>query len=415
MKKKFIILTAALTALFGSTVGAFASTSDTLNANQVCTGNITNEENSEKLITESSPEITESNQIIPDKAIISEVESYNNYDDEGQSGESERSQSEQTQSDIEQSSSESDNDEALTQYVDENQNKYLIYSDGEHYTGWYEMQPYGELYYDPENNGAAVTGCIREIDKKSYLFDSNGIAIKTFGTPLIDENKYWVKSDGSLGTGWLILGKWKLYFDPETYIARTVADGVTDIEGKSYLFNKDGIVQNFAGTTVIDGAKYWFSEDDASLKAGWLTLGSWKLYFDSETYEGAVGITNIDGKKYLFDSNGILKTSGTPSIDGKKYYIGADNTLQSGWQELGSRRMYIDPDTYEAVTGIKVIDGKKFIFDKNGLLVEGSGTFIVDGNKYAIDGNGNAITGWISLEDGKCILIRKQALLQSEL
>ena len=355
MKRKLIIFMTTSFMMLGCSVGVFASTSDTDSIN------ISNEKLNSK---EDSNELEETK--------ISAISSGQN-------------------------SLESEQNENFTQYIDENGNKYLLYSDGTHYMGWYDMQPYGELYYDPENDGVAITSRTEIIDGNAYLFDTNGLVIKKAGTPIINDEKYWVKEDGTLDNGWLILGNWKMYFDPETYQAKTVTDGVTDINGKKYLFNKDGVMQNYAGTTIIDGKKYWFSTDDASLKTGWLTLGNWKLYFDPETYQCATGITEINGKKYLFDSNGILQTSGTPIINGKKYYIGEDNTLQSGWISIGNRKIYIDSNTYEMAIGIKEVNGKKLIFDKNGLLVEGSGTFTVDGKKYAYDSNGNAITGWIKL------------------
>ncbi len=296
----------------------------------------------------------------------------------------------------------------LTQYVDENGSKYLLYPDGTHYTGWYNMEPFGELYFDPADDGRAVMGGVG-IDfeyGKAYLFDSNGIALKASGTPVINGNKYWVKSDGSLGSGWLYLGNWKMYFDTETYIARTASDGVTDINEKKYLFNSDGVMQNYAGTTVINGAKYWFSSDDASLKSGWLTLGSWKLYFDPETYKGAVGITKIDGKNYLFDSNGVLMTHGTPVVNGKKYYIADDNSLVSGWITSGGWTMYYYPETYEGARGVSDVEGKRYIFDSNGILIKGTGTFICNGKKYAYDSNGNALTGWVVLGKWKMFFDR---------
>lgn len=301
---------------------------------------------------------------------------------------------------IENAAHDNEEDEAvLTQYVDENGNKYLLYPDGTHYTGWYNMAPFGELYFDPLSDGCALKGGVGIVDEeeKVYLFDSNGIAIKTSGTPIVDGKKYWIKDDGSLGQGWLYLGKWKMYFDPQTYIARTASDGVTDIDGKKYLFNKDGVMQNYAGTTVIDGVKYWFSSDDASLKSGWLTLGSWKLYFDPETYKGAAGVTKIDGKSYLFDSNGVLITHGTPIVNGKKYYILEDNSLLSGWINSGSWTMYYYPETYEGARGVSKVEGKKYIFDSNGILIKGTGTFMYNGKKYAYDSNGNALTGWVRL------------------
>ena len=341
--------------------------------------------------------------------------------------------------------------------------KYMVNPDGTHVTGWYYMAPYGKLYLDPNDDGAAVTGVktIEENGKSNtYIFDSNGLLRDVSGTPEIDGVKYWIRPDGTLGSGWLYLGNWKMYFDPVTYKAYTVDEGLADIDGHKYLFNKDGVMQTFAGTTIVNGGKYWFAEE-GYLRSGWLDLGSWKLYFDPVTYQAATGISSINGKNYLFDGNGVLMTSGTPVYNGKKYYVKADNSLGTGWLQLGSWKfhfnetdfsadtgiseingkrymfndqgvmyfapggtpvingdkywfgndsslrtgwlnmgnwsMYFYPDTCKAATGVSSVEGKKLLFDKNGIRITGTGMFVVNGNKYYIGDDGNVVTGWVTI------------------
>ncbi len=295
---------------------------------------------------------------------------------------------------------ETKNEQPTQQLIDGK--KYMVNSDGTHVTGWYHMEPFGDLYLNPNDNGAAVTGIftIEENESKNtYLFDSNGIARKNSGTPNVDGKKYWIKENGTLGSGWLYLGNWKMYFDPESYSAKTIDDGIVDIDGQKYLFNSDGIIQAFAGTTVINGSKYWFSEE-GYLCSGWLTIGNWNLYFDPVTYKGAAGITQIDGSNYLFDNNGILKTSGTPVVNGKKYYIGADNTIQTGWLYLGNWKMYFDLTSYTAYTdndGVIDIDGYKYLFNSDGVMQTFAGTTIINGAKYWFSDEGYLKCGWLQL------------------
>ncbi len=292
----------------------------------------------------------------------------------------------------------------LHQEVDDAGNKYMVYDDGSHYTGWYNMEPFGWLYFNPENDGAANTGICQiteDGETKTYIFDDNGINLRTSGTPIIGGNKYWIKEDGSLGQGWLYLGNWKMYFDPSTFWARTASDKVVDIDGEKYLFNEDGVMQTFAGTTIVNGAKYWFS-DEGVLKCGWLVLGNWKLYFDTQTYEGATGVKEIDGKNYIFDKNGVNITGvGTFLSNGNKYYIDSNGSAVTGWVTIGNWKMYFDPETGAAATKVTKIDGKNYIFDKNGVNITGTGTFLSNGNKYYIDSNGSAVTGWATIGDWK--------------
>ncbi len=95
-----------------------------------------------------------------------------------------------------------------------------------------------------------------------------------------------------------------MYFNPNTGVA---AIGIVKIEGKDYLFDNNGVMQDYAGTTIINGKKYWFSTENASLKSGWLNLGNMKLYFDPTTYAAYTSIVaTIDGIIYEFDSNGCV-------------------------------------------------------------------------------------------------------------
>lgn len=239
--------------------------------------------------------------------------------------------------------------------------------------------------------------CI-QADGNAYVCDENGNRITKAGTPIINGDKYYVAPDGYLRTGWIYLTKWKMYFDPETYVAKV---GMSEIDGKMYLFNNNGVMQNYAGTTVIDGKKYWFSLDNASLKTGWLTLGNFQLYFDPETYVAATGVTEIDGKTYLFDSNGVWQSkAGTPIVNGKKYWVQTDGTLGSGWMYLTKWKMYFDPTTYEAKVGLNEINGKMYMFNSNGVMQNYAGTTVIDGKKYwfSLD-DASLKTGWLKLTD----------------
>lgn len=237
-------------------------------------------------------------------------------------------------------------------------------------------------------------------DGRAYVSDANGNRITTAGTPVINGKKYYVASDGYLRNGWLILGDWKMYFDKEDYAAKT---GMADIDEKRYLFNNDGVIQNFAGTTIVNGKKYWFSTDNASLKTGWLYLGDWKLYFDPETYEAKTGMADIGGKRYLFNSDGVMQNfAGTPVIDGKKYWFSTEGYLKSGWLYLKNWKLYFDPETYQAKVGMADIGGKRYLFNRDGVMQTYAGTTIIDGKKYWFSTDDASLkTGWLELGNMK--------------
>ena len=222
-------------------------------------------------------------------------------------------------------------------------------------------------------------GIIREIypsDRSGLFFEdgearlyNQGVRITDSGTPVVNGAKYFVLF-GVARTGWLHLGDWQMYFDPETYEA---AKGFTEIDGKMYLFNNDGVMQSFAGTPVINGEKYWFSTDNGSLRSGWLYLLNWKMYFDPVTYTAAVGFKEINGKTYLFNKDGVMQNyAGTPVINGNKYWFSTDDaSLKTGWLTLGKMKLYFNPDTFAALAnGTYVINGKQYTFNADGVLVK---------------------------------------------
>ena len=263
--------------------------------------------------------------------------------------------------------------------------KYWTNSDGSLNCGWLSLSGW-TLYFDPVTY-AARTG-LAEIGGKTYLFDANGVMQTGSGTPVIGGLKYWMNGDSSLNAGWLRFNGWQMYFDPVTYAART---GLTEIGGKTYMFDQNGVMQTTSGTPVINGSKYWINPD-GSLSCGWLNMGSWHMYFDPEDYTAAAGLTEIDGKTYLFDQNGLLQTgSGTPVIGGSKYWMNSDSSLNSGWLNMGSWHMYFDPQTFTAKTGLCQVDGVSYLFDSNGLLFEGPGYVTAGNSIYYVSAEG-AIT-----------------------
>ncbi len=106
------------------------------------------------------------------------------------------------------------------------------------------------------------------------------------------------------------------------------------------------------------------------------------MYFDpNDNGAAAVGITEVNGEKYIFDANGVvIEGNGTPIYDGKKYYL-VNSVITTGWLQLGSWKMYFDPENNGVgVTGLKTIEGKVYCFDGNG--------------DYDTSSNRNVCSGW---------------------
>ena len=236
-----------------------------------------------------------------------------------------------------------------------------------------------------------TTPGINIIEGIPYVCNENNIPYST-GTPVINGEKYFVQNYIAK-SGWLRLADWQMYFDPETYEAAT---GLSKIDGKAYLFDENGVEILKSRTEVINGKKYWF-QPDGSLMSGWCDLGVWRMYFDPETYEAAIGVKTIGEASYLFDENGVLyKGNGTPVFNGKKYFV-QDSKLMSGWLKLADWQMYFNPETYEAATGLSKIDGKAYLFDENGVEILKSRTEVINGKKYWFQPDGSLMSGWCDL------------------
>lgn len=300
-----------------------------------------------------------------------------------------------------------------------NGKKYYVLPNGSFYTGWLQLTADWRLYFDPNDNGAAATG-VRTINSKTYYFDANGVMLKST-MPLLDGKKYYLRSDGTVYTGWLQLtADWRLYFDPNDQGA--AATGFRTINSKIYHFDNNGIMRT-SGMPVIDGKKYYVSSD-GSFYTGWLQLTStWRLYFDPKSNGAAVtGFKDIDSKTYYFDANGIMQTAGMPIISGKKYYVKNDGSFHKGWLQLTTTwRLYCDPkDNGAVLTGFQTVGGNRYYFDANGIMAIGfvkiqgkqyyfnesgimsvSGTPIINGQKYAFKADGEQIFGWYQLGDFK--------------
>ena len=125
--------------------------------------------------------------------------------------------------------------------------RYLVYPNGDHYTGWYTQVSSGyKFYYDPKNDGAAATG-LTNIYRGAYLFNSDGTLNTTDGVTTYDGQKYWCTSSGRLKTGWYETDSAEMYFDPHDYCCAT---GTVTIDGVTYLFGDDGTLKYTQGTSI---------------------------------------------------------------------------------------------------------------------------------------------------------------------
>ena len=120
------------------------------------------------------------------------------------------------------------------------------------------------------------------------------------------------------------------------------------------------------GWRTLNEKKYYIVDDGGSPKKShiateWTKIGTVTYRFDSNGVL-QTGVKTIDGKKYLLGKDGSKKTKGLQSYNGRKYYTNEEGVIQTGWI------------TY---------DGKKHFFFDNGKMASEEW---IDGKWYNKDG-----------------------------
>ena len=322
-----------------------------------------------------------------------------------------------------------------TYYYEEGQK---VYGEKKIGSSWY--------YFDPDNNGAMVTGWKVFNSRKVYYKSSGEMAI---GELKIDGKWYFFSSsNGGMVTGWHDFANRRVYYNSEGQMVT----GELSIAGKWYLFgtSNGGMVTGWydygnrlgyykssgemaTGELKISGSWYLFSTLNGAMQTGWQNLGNRKVYY-KPTGEMATGEYKLDGYWYLFNTgNGGMVTgwydyaarkvyydeegrmvTGQKQIDGKWYLFNTSNGgMVTGWYEDGGRKVYYIP-TGERAEGEQKIDGNWYCFSsEDGSMVTGfltlgnrtvyynaeghmvTGEQKIDGSWYLFStGNGAMVTGW---------------------
>ena len=239
---------------------------------------------------------------------------------------------------------------------------------------------------------------------RTYHFDRDGKMSQNCSVIDYSQNMfYYYGSDGALvlkktdwdKNGWVKSGNnWYYVKDRDL-----VKSGEYRIDGRSYHFDKNGVMsKNYA--TVANGVFYYFgSNGDLSKKQnvskdGWIKAGNNWCYVKNKTL-AKNGNYQIAGHTYHFDGNGIMSKNFVTVSNNVFYYYGSDGALvvkkdnanKDGWVKSGNNWYYVKNKTL-ARGGEYRINGRSYHFDKNGVMSKNYAT-VANGVFYYFGSNGD--------------------------
>ncbi len=296
----------------------------------------------------------------------------------------------------------------------------------------------GKLYcyvQDPDSDEeyayVGFTGIAKYGDDEYYFNDGSaedaGLGIEFDGYFIVSEYDGKITSKTKIEPNtWITVDNYKYYFaevEDEDGSRLQRATGLYEIDGVTYFFDGDnGSLARESGYVYTDGKIYVWNEygvvtDTADIEYKKLIKVGDELFYiigseqgeEGTIINGATGVISSDGNEYYFDDGRaeaglvydvttgnhyyadpqthVLKTgwvkevmrdsTGQYRLTPDWYYMGQDRAAVSGWSQDGN--YYFDQESHIMVTGIYVIDGKIYVFDKNGKLQPEKTTTAVEG------------------------------------
>jgi glucan-binding YG repeat protein len=141
---------------------------------------------------------------------------------------------------------------------------------------------------------------------------------------------------------------------------------------------------------------------------GWVKKDGYWYYYSSQNTYYTNGAYYIDGNRYYFDSMGIMQANKWVSDYGTWMYAGPGGELVTGWKKINNKWYWFDSwgELCPQDGGTYKIDGKTYLFDQNGALIQfRSGWYeqtitYSSGEKeiygYTLNAEGVVCAGWAS-------------------
>ncbi|WP_311408492.1 glycosyl hydrolase 53 family protein, partial [Liquorilactobacillus uvarum] len=226
------------------------------------------------------------------------------------------------------------------------------------------------VYY---NNQGQMQYGQQQIQSKWYLFDkSTGAMQKGFKSIPEQKKTVYYNGQGQMQYGQQqIQSKWYL-FDKSTGAMQKGFKSIPE-QKKTVYYNGQGQMQY--GQQQIQSKWYLFDKNTGAMQTGFQNIPEQKktVYYNGQG-QMQYGQQRIQGKWYLFAKNTGAMQTGFQNISGqnKTVYYNNQGQMLYAWQTINSDRYYFDKDTGAMTKGTVRIDGDKYDFDKNGVLLDQS-------------------------------------------
>jgi glucan-binding YG repeat protein len=283
--------------------------------------------------------------------------------------------------------------ETLTgeQYIDGHW--YYYDENGNPVTGWHTWADGTRSYFGPD--GAALEG-LQVVDGETYYFDPDNSGHSVRWEKKIDGRVYYFDSDFTMWTGWLTWNKdhTRTYFSND---GAALSEWQT-VGGKRYYFDPDNWCHGYRWEHRIGDDVYYF-DSDCHMWTGWLT---WKKD-KTRSYFGADGAAlsgwqTVGGKRYYFDpDNWCHGYRWEHKFGDDVYYFDSDCHMWTGWLTWNKdrTRSYFGSDG-AALSGWQTVQGKKYYFDPANWCHGYRWEHRIGGKVYYFDADCHMWTGWLT-------------------
>lgn len=157
-------------------------------------------------------------------------------------------------------------------------------------------------YYENENGEIAVG--FTEIDGVNYYFGEDGY-LQTGKFYVKEENAYYyADKDGVIQTG-VIATKKSFYVADDTGKIQT---GFIDYENARYYFNEKADLVK--GWLKADG-NWYYADDDGVIMTGFIMLDGYRYYLGDDGVRVSDTVMEIDGITYIFNKDGSVDENAT--------------------------------------------------------------------------------------------------------